>query len=169
MVRSCSTFWNVFSYLTKRCLLRRRNCYMSFMANFYLFIYRLGPEMAVRVITQAQSVSSVPIKWRGATVTNRLESSSFVFNILFASALLKAHWDGFNSKPAASLSDFPWDEACFSSLCWDYFTIGASYRRSTRQLNYDEILITHAIHAIPCDLNKQQWNTGVKYPLILCN
>lgn len=50
-------------------------------------------------------------------VSNRLESSSFVFNILFGAALLEAHWDGFYSKPAASLSDFPWDEACFSSLC----------------------------------------------------
>lgn len=29
---------------------------MSFMPNFYLFIYHLGPEMAMRVITQAQSV-----------------------------------------------------------------------------------------------------------------
>lgn len=44
---------------------------MHFMPNFYLFVYRLGPEMAVRVITQAQSVSSVPMNLDSVTEVMR--------------------------------------------------------------------------------------------------
>lgn len=44
---------------------------MSFILNFYLFIFRLGPEMAVRVITQAKSVSSVPLNLDSVTEVMR--------------------------------------------------------------------------------------------------
>lgn len=57
---------------------------MNFIPYLYSFIDCLGPEMAMRMITQAQSVSSVSSEVRkchssiavlDAAVTNRLESS----------------------------------------------------------------------------------------------